>query len=99
MQIYNGTRLCLRNYFPTRKCFVLPSPLGTEEYRRMEELPEAALAPRFLQQAAKFCDYVLNSAWPKTLPDGGALTGRGKRRVGGGRRGHGDTEDNRVTAH
>uniref|UniRef100_A0A803XRQ3 GB1/RHD3-type G domain-containing protein n=1 Tax=Meleagris gallopavo TaxID=9103 RepID=A0A803XRQ3_MELGA len=76
VQIYNGTRLCLRNYFPTRKCFVLPSPLGTEEHGRMEELPEAALAPRFLQQAAKFCDYVLNSAWPKTLPDGGALTGR-----------------------
>ncbi|XP_072203845.1 guanylate-binding protein 3-like isoform X2 [Excalfactoria chinensis] len=76
VQNYNATRLCLRNYFPTRKCFVLPSPLGTGEQRLMEELPEDALAPRFLQQAAKFCDYVLSSAWPKTLPDGGALTGR-----------------------
>ncbi|OXB52071.1 hypothetical protein ASZ78_000002, partial [Callipepla squamata] len=76
VQIYNGTRQCLRNYFPTRKCFVLPPPLGTEEHGRLEELPETALAPRFLQQAAKFCDYVLGSTWPKVLPDGGALTGR-----------------------
>ncbi|XP_052535286.1 guanylate-binding protein 1-like [Tympanuchus pallidicinctus] len=77
VQQYNATRQCLHNYFPTRKCFVLPSPLGTEEHRRMEELPEAALAPRFLQQAAKFCDYVLSSSRLKTLPDGRALTGRG----------------------
>ncbi|OXB71307.1 UNVERIFIED_CONTAM: hypothetical protein H355_005733 [Colinus virginianus] len=78
VQIYNGTRQCLRNYFSTRKCFVLPPPLGTEEHGRLEELPETALAPRFLQQAAKFCDYVLGSTRPKVLPDGGALTGRGK---------------------
>ncbi|XP_052535284.1 guanylate-binding protein 1-like isoform X2 [Tympanuchus pallidicinctus] len=77
VQQYNATRQCLHNYFPTRKCFVLPSPLGTEEHGRMEELPEAALAPRFLQQAAKFCDYVLSSSRLKTLPDGRALTGRG----------------------
>ncbi|XP_048813338.1 guanylate-binding protein 2-like isoform X1 [Lagopus muta] len=77
VQNYNATRQCLRNYFPTRKCFVLPSPLGTEEHGRMEELPEAALAPRFLQQAAKFCNYVLSSSRLKTLPDGRALTGRG----------------------
>ncbi|XP_052535285.1 guanylate-binding protein 1-like isoform X3 [Tympanuchus pallidicinctus] len=76
VQQYNATRQCLHNYFPTRKCFVLPSPLGTEEHGRMEELPEAALAPRFLQQAAKFCDYVLSSSRLKTLPDGRALTGR-----------------------
>ncbi|XP_048813337.1 guanylate-binding protein 4-like isoform X2 [Lagopus muta] len=76
VQNYNATRQCLRNYFPTRKCFVLPSPLGTEEHGRMEELPEATLAPRFLQQAAKFCDYVLSSSRLKTLPDGRALTGR-----------------------
>ncbi|XP_015730008.1 guanylate-binding protein 4-like [Coturnix japonica] len=76
VQNYNSTRLCLRNYFPTKKCFVLPSPLGTGEQRRMEELPEAALAPGFLQQAAKFCDYVLNTARHKTLPDGRELTGR-----------------------
>ncbi|POI20662.1 hypothetical protein CIB84_015591, partial [Bambusicola thoracicus] len=37
---------------------------------------EAALAPRFLQQAAQFCNYVLSSTWPKTLPDGRALSGR-----------------------
>ncbi|XP_065605782.1 guanylate-binding protein 1-like [Cyrtonyx montezumae] len=76
VQNYNGTRLCLRNYFPTRKCFVLPPPLATEEHGSLEELPEAALAPRFLQQAARFCDYVLGSTWPKVLPDGGAVTGR-----------------------
>lgn len=89
VQNYNGTRLCLRNYFPTRKCFVLPPPLGTEECGRMEELPEAALAPRFLQQAAQFCNYVLSSTRLKTLPDGRALTGRGKGRMKWGKRGHG----------
>ncbi|XP_040502437.1 guanylate-binding protein 1-like [Gallus gallus] len=76
VQNYNRTRLCLRNYFPTRKCFMLPPPLGTEECGRMEELPEAALAPRFLQRAAQFCNYVLSSTRLKTLPDGRALTGR-----------------------
>ena len=100
MQNYSGTRLCLCNYFPTRKCFVLPSPLGTEEHGRMKQLPKAALAPCFLQQAAKFCDYALSSTWPKTLPDSGALTGQGKWMVGGGRKAHGAmmvTQDNKET--
>uniref|UniRef100_A0A8B9QVQ9 GB1/RHD3-type G domain-containing protein n=1 Tax=Anas platyrhynchos TaxID=8839 RepID=A0A8B9QVQ9_ANAPL len=73
---YNTTRQCIRNYFPTRKCFVFPPPVGAEQRGRPEELPEAALQPGFLEQVERFCQHVLAASRPKQLQDGVELNGR-----------------------
>nr|XP_047912567.1 guanylate-binding protein 1-like isoform X5 [Anser cygnoides] len=73
---YNTTRQCIRNYFPTRKCFVFPPPVGAEQQGRPEELPEAALQRSFLVQVERFCQHVLASSRPKQLQDGAELNGR-----------------------
>lgn len=80
---YNTTRQCIRNYFPTRKCFVFPPPVGAEQRGQPEELPEAALQPGFLEQVERFCQHVLVASRPKQLQDGVELNGRSER--GGGR--------------
>uniref|UniRef100_A0A493SW74 GB1/RHD3-type G domain-containing protein n=1 Tax=Anas platyrhynchos platyrhynchos TaxID=8840 RepID=A0A493SW74_ANAPP len=73
--VYNTTRQCIRNYFPTRKCFVFPPPVGAEQRGRPEELPEAALQPGFLEQVERFCQHVLVASRPKQLQDGVELNG------------------------
>lgn len=81
---YNTTRQCIRNYFPTRKCFVFPPPVGAEQQGRPEELPEAALQRSFLVQVERFCQHVLASSRPKQLQDGAELNGRSEWGRGGG---------------
>ncbi|XP_035170029.1 guanylate-binding protein 1-like [Oxyura jamaicensis] len=73
---YNTTRQCIRSYFPTRKCFVFPPPVGAEHQGQPEELPEEALQPGFLVQVERFCQHVLASSRPKQLQDGAELSGR-----------------------
>lgn len=84
VMVYNTTRQCIRNYFPTRKCFVFPPPVGAEQQGRPEELPEAALQPGFLLQVERFCQHVLAASRPKELQDGAELNGRSERGGGGG---------------
>ncbi|XP_005998038.1 guanylate-binding protein 1-like [Latimeria chalumnae] len=75
VQEYNLLRGCIRNFFPSRKCFVFDCPTSRENLQRMEELDESKLDPRFLSQAGKFCSYVFNSTKPKTLKGGHTVTG------------------------
>ncbi|XP_036418328.1 guanylate-binding protein 1 [Colossoma macropomum] len=72
---FNLPRRCLRNFFAERQCFVFPRPAGDDDLRRMEELTEVELDPRFLQRAKEFCNYVFSNAKPKTVTGGRTLTG------------------------
>uniref|UniRef100_A0A493THJ2 GB1/RHD3-type G domain-containing protein n=1 Tax=Anas platyrhynchos platyrhynchos TaxID=8840 RepID=A0A493THJ2_ANAPP len=64
----NELRRCLRDFFPNRKCFVLPPPAEPEAMTRLEELEEGQLRPRFLQQADAFCRHIWDTAPVKALP-------------------------------
>ncbi|XP_043391029.1 guanylate-binding protein 1 isoform X5 [Chelonia mydas] len=65
----------LRQYFPSRKCFVFDRPAPRHDLPRLDELPEAALSPEFLEQAQRFCSHVHQHAGTKTLPGGHVVTG------------------------
>ncbi|XP_039368445.1 guanylate-binding protein 1-like isoform X2 [Mauremys reevesii] len=65
----------LRQYFPSRKCFVFDRPAPRRDLARLDQLPEAALSPDFLQQAQRFCSHVHQHAGTKTLPGGHVVTG------------------------
>uniref|UniRef100_A0A452GM23 GB1/RHD3-type G domain-containing protein n=1 Tax=Gopherus agassizii TaxID=38772 RepID=A0A452GM23_9SAUR len=65
----------LRQYFPSRKCFVFDRPAPRRDLARLDELPAAALNPDFLEQAQRFCSHIHQHAGTKTLPGGHVVTG------------------------
>ncbi|XP_078511718.1 guanylate-binding protein 3-like [Lissotriton helveticus] len=73
---YNLPRECIRNFFPSRNCFVFVRPASGKDINVMESLPESALDPQFIQQTRKFCDFVFQTAEVKRVKGGYQLTGR-----------------------
>ncbi|KAJ8012983.1 hypothetical protein DPEC_G00048560 [Dallia pectoralis] len=75
-QEYNLPRNCLRNYFFPRWCFVFDRPANGDNMKRMEELTDDDLEPRFVKQAKKFTDHIFTEAKTKSLKNGLKVTGR-----------------------
>ncbi|XP_043936639.1 guanylate-binding protein 1-like isoform X2 [Protopterus annectens] len=76
VRAYNMPRECIRNYFPSRKCFVFERPASTaEKLRKLEELTEDELEATFVRHAEKFCQHIFNTAQTKTLKGGHIVTG------------------------
>ncbi|XP_067318167.1 guanylate-binding protein 1-like [Anolis sagrei] len=71
----NLPRLCIRKFFPSRKCFTFDRPAGRKKLRRLEELEEEDLEEEFLESVARFCDHVWETSKRKTVPGGQAVTG------------------------
>uniref|UniRef100_A0A8D0HHR3 GB1/RHD3-type G domain-containing protein n=1 Tax=Sphenodon punctatus TaxID=8508 RepID=A0A8D0HHR3_SPHPU len=76
VQDYNLPRQCLRNFFPTRKCFIFVQPVSRQDISQLESLPESSLDPQFLDQTRKFCQYTFQESQPKTLKGGYRVNGR-----------------------
>ncbi|XP_039510485.1 guanylate-binding protein 1 [Pimephales promelas] len=72
---YNLPRQCIRNYFPSRNCFVFPSPASPENMSRLESLQERDLVADFLQVTGRFCDHIFHRSAVKTLKGGHKVTG------------------------
>ncbi|TRY66321.1 hypothetical protein DNTS_024317 [Danionella cerebrum] len=72
---YNMPRQCIRNYFPSRKCFVFPLPTSHENMSRLETLQDNDLVPEFLQVTTHFCQHILTNSVVKTLKGGHKVTG------------------------
>ncbi|XP_026999086.1 guanylate-binding protein 1-like isoform X1 [Tachysurus fulvidraco] len=73
---YNLPRQCIRNYFPSRKCFVFPFPTSQEKMIMIESLDERDIFPKFLLVTQRFCDYVFDKSRVKTVKGGYKITGR-----------------------
>ncbi|GAA6103467.1 guanylate-binding protein 1-like isoform X1 [Tachysurus ichikawai] len=73
---YNLPRQCIRNYFPSRKCFVFPFPAAQEKMIMIESLDERDIFPKFLLVTQHFCDYVFKTSRVKTVKGGYKITGR-----------------------
>uniref|UniRef100_A0A8C4T5N9 Guanylate-binding protein 1-like n=1 Tax=Erpetoichthys calabaricus TaxID=27687 RepID=A0A8C4T5N9_ERPCA len=73
---YNLPRQCIRNFFPTRKCFVFVPPTAPEKMKNMEFLPETELCPTFVQATREFYHYVFQQSDVKKLKGGHKVTGR-----------------------
>ncbi|XP_043936648.1 guanylate-binding protein 1-like [Protopterus annectens] len=74
--MYNLPRLCIRNFFPSRKCFVFVRPVVGEDINKIESLPENDLDPKFLHETLRFCDFVYRQSEVKTIKGGHHLNGR-----------------------
>nr|XP_004653724.2 guanylate-binding protein 2 isoform X2 [Jaculus jaculus]XP_044994125.1 guanylate-binding protein 2 isoform X2 [Jaculus jaculus]XP_044994126.1 guanylate-binding protein 2 isoform X2 [Jaculus jaculus] len=72
---YNEPRLCIRKFFPERKCFIFDRPASKQHLTKLEELGEEYLDPEFLEQVAKFTAYILSHSSTKMLPGGITVNG------------------------
>ncbi|XP_067248816.1 guanylate-binding protein 4-like isoform X2 [Chanodichthys erythropterus] len=73
---FNLPRECIRNYFPSRKCFTFPFPTTPENVSRLESLDPADLSPDFQDVSDHFCKFIFDRSEVKRLKDGHTVTGR-----------------------
>ncbi|KAL6032850.1 hypothetical protein STEG23_031060, partial [Scotinomys teguina] len=72
---YNLPRLCIRKFFPKKKCFIFYPPTEWKKLSHLETLQENEIDSDFLKQVAEFCLYIFNHCKAKTLPGGIPVNG------------------------
>ncbi|XP_066232827.1 guanylate-binding protein 1-like [Saccopteryx leptura] len=72
---FNVSRLCIRKFFPSRKCFIFNLPTDWEKLDQLGTLQDDELNCKFVQQATVFCSYIFNNSKIKTLPGGIEVNG------------------------
>ncbi|XP_059121025.1 guanylate-binding protein 1-like [Peromyscus eremicus] len=72
---YNLPRLCIRKFFPKKKCFTFYPPTEWKKLSQLETLQENEIESDFLKQVAEFCLYIFNHCKAKTLPGGIPVNG------------------------
>ncbi|XP_041534786.1 guanylate-binding protein 1-like [Microtus oregoni] len=71
----NLPRLCIRKFFPKKKCFVFERPVQGKKLGQLEALQDEDLDSDFVEQVADFCSYVFSSSKVKTLSGGIKVNG------------------------
>ncbi|XP_012657080.1 guanylate-binding protein 1 [Otolemur garnettii] len=72
---YNLPRLCIRTFFPTKKCFVFYPPTEWKKLTELEMLDDDEVDSDFLNQVEEFCCYTFSHSKTKTLPGGVKVNG------------------------
>ncbi|XP_059122609.1 guanylate-binding protein 1-like [Peromyscus eremicus] len=75
VETYNLPRLCIRKFFPKKKCFTFYPPTEWKKLSQLETLQENEIDSDFLKQVAEFCLYIFNHCKAKTLPGGIPVNG------------------------
>uniref|UniRef100_UPI00398EF488 guanylate-binding protein 1-like n=1 Tax=Pristiophorus japonicus TaxID=55135 RepID=UPI00398EF488 len=75
-QDYNNLRRCIRNYFPTRRCFGFVCPATRKDLKQLQELADDQLDQEFVAEFRKFSEYIYTSGKVKTVLGGHQVTGR-----------------------
>ncbi|KAM8789922.1 guanylate-binding protein 1-like isoform 2-T4 [Rhynchonycteris naso] len=72
---FNLPRLCIRKFFPNKKCFIFDRPTHRKKLGQLETLQDDELDSEFLQQSTVFCSYIFNNSKIKTLQGGIKVNG------------------------
>lgn len=68
-------RLCIRKFFPKRKCFIFDRPAQRKQLSKLETLREEELCGEFVEQVAEFTSYIFSYSGVKTLSGGITVNG------------------------
>ncbi|CAO2600296.1 Guanylate-binding protein 1 [Lemmus lemmus] len=71
----NLPRLCIRKFFPKKKCFVFERPVQGKKLGQLESLQDEDLDSDFVEQVTEFCSYVFSSPKVKMLSGGIKVNG------------------------
>ncbi|XP_042135963.1 guanylate-binding protein 2-like [Peromyscus maniculatus bairdii] len=72
---FNEPRLCIRKFFPKRRCFVFDRPAQRKYLSKLETLREEDLSDEFVEQVAECTSYIFSSSDVKTLSGGITVNG------------------------
>ncbi|KAF7476961.1 Hypothetical predicted protein [Marmota monax] len=72
---FNLPRLCIRKFFPKKKCFIFDRPTHRKKLAQLETLHDDQLDSEFVQQVAEFCSYIFSYSKVKTLSGGIKVNG------------------------
>lgn len=72
---FNEPRLCIRKFFPKRKCFIFDRPAQRKQLSILETLPEKELCREFVEQVEEFTSYIFSYSAVKTLSGGIIVNG------------------------
>ncbi|XP_021051696.1 guanylate-binding protein 2 [Mus pahari] len=72
---FNEPRLCIRKFFPKRKCFIFDRPAQRTQLGKLEMLREEELCHEFVEQVAEFTSYIFSYSSVKTLSGGIIVNG------------------------
>uniref|UniRef100_A0A8C7CB85 Guanylate binding protein 3 n=1 Tax=Neovison vison TaxID=452646 RepID=A0A8C7CB85_NEOVI len=72
---FNLPRLCIRKFFPKKKCFIFDRPTHRKKLGQLETLHDNELDSEFVQQTAVFCSYIFSNSKTKTLSGGIQING------------------------
>ncbi|KAM7097867.1 guanylate-binding protein 2-like isoform 17-T18 [Molossus nigricans] len=72
---FNEPRLCIRKFFPKKKCFIFDRPASRKHLIHLDQLQEKDLNPEFREQVEDFCSYIFKYSEAKTLSGGIIVNG------------------------
>ncbi|XP_069862432.1 guanylate-binding protein 1-like [Dipodomys merriami] len=72
---FNLPRLCIRKFFPKKKCFIFDRPAHRKKLGKLETLHDDELDSEFVKQVAEFCSYIFNNSKTKTISGGIKVNG------------------------
>ncbi|XP_021517128.1 guanylate-binding protein 2 [Meriones unguiculatus] len=72
---FNEPRLCIRKFFPKRKCFVFDRPAPRKYLSKLETMREEDLSGEFVEQIAEFTSYIFSYSNVKSLSGGVIVNG------------------------
>ncbi|NP_034389.2 guanylate-binding protein 1 isoform X1 [Mus musculus] len=72
---FNMPRLCIRKFFPKRKCFIFDRPGDRKQLSKLEWIQEDQLNKEFVEQVAEFTSYIFSYSGVKTLSGGITVNG------------------------
>ncbi|GAB1288183.1 Guanylate-binding protein 1 [Apodemus speciosus] len=73
---FNETRVCIRKFFPKRKCFIFDRPAVRKQLHKLELMREEELNKEFVEEVAKFASYIFRDSGVKTLYGGIIVNGK-----------------------
>uniref|UniRef100_A0A4X2LWB9 GB1/RHD3-type G domain-containing protein n=1 Tax=Vombatus ursinus TaxID=29139 RepID=A0A4X2LWB9_VOMUR len=78
VKMFNLPRLCIRQFFPKKKCFIFDRPTHRKKLSQLEKLHDSELDPEFVQQVENFCSWIFQHSKVKTLQGGIIVNGARK---------------------
>ncbi|XP_052035048.1 guanylate-binding protein 1-like isoform X5 [Apodemus sylvaticus] len=72
---FNEPRLCIRKFFPKRKCFTFDRPADRKQLRKLEFMGEEELNQEFVEEIEQFTSYIFRDSGVKTLSGGIIVNG------------------------
>ncbi|XP_051865908.1 guanylate-binding protein 2-like isoform X2 [Pristis pectinata] len=73
---YNDLRRCIRDHFPTRRCFAFPCPAQWKKLKGLQQMEDEDLDEDFVEELRRLCEYVHTHTKVKRALGGQQVTGR-----------------------